>query len=982
MAVSITKKPQNKVSNLTTPKRETGYQAFSSSWKLPSSHTKDTNNARATNVEVQWQLNTAHDGKPWISRKGATSFTSDTLQLNQNWKFSNGKRYNRQEFYPYRNNRLYEIIIWVREYNSKGNGPWNKIVRTIDFPKDPVLSYPEMSEAEGEAGNITCEVKWDKGNDGWRDAELCDVEVYVTDTTAGGKRVLQQAGTYRSEAFTLTYDAINRMKLDYDGYIRVEFEAQSKGWRGNSNKKKRQMTVSYPREATIQSVDISGIDEERGDGIKATNKVTVHINTNSNSLHPVTGCVLERLVGTNAKTIDEAVASNAWDETGAKDDGQCTALAVAAEDLLSGTSPGTTVWVRVKSWNTNSKIFYRYSKPWRVTQLETPAAGESSAIKILSLIPGADGESAVVQLGWDDGSVPSGTTAGTELTWAEDEYAWQSTAMPSSYEVTLDEGPITHEGTTYPGSAKIYIRNLKQGTKYYVRARRYYETDAGITYSTYAGPKALMPVTAPRNVTLTAPAFIPRGDSLAVSWGFDSEAPQTSWNLLKGTITSTVDDTQTPPVVTETFTPELTIASGEDALGSYIIDADRLSGLLMITDEDGNPVLDADGNPTYEDSIALAVEVSTGGDVARSTGYTVKMADKPELTITTPETLTAQPLSISAECNEPCEVALVVTSHGIQGDYPDGVHTQVEGDTVFSDVFMPEWVAGIDTYTAQIALPTGLDFYDGATYAIACVATSGESGLSSDRQEAAFSVAWAHQASIPPDTITVTPNDVTDEEGFRRLYAEIQLVAPAGAAETDLYDVYRVTADGPYLIARDVALDGLVTDYYAPYGDGEHAYRVALRTADGDVEWTDYPYELACNVLRIDFNSQYIELPWNLTVGDAYTKDFEARAHLGSDTPQGYWNENITRQASFSTDVLRIQERSQIDTLHALARYAGSAFVRTPNGSAYQANIDVSGLDETYNSGFVAVALDGQEIGLTEAYWAIPPEVLAPDDEE
>lgn len=190
--------------------------------------------------------------------------------------------------------------------------------------------------------------------------------------------------------------------------------------------------------------------------------------------------------------------------------------------------------------------------------------------------------------------------------------------------------------------------------------------------------------------------------------------------------------------------------------------------------------------------------------------------------------------------------------------------------------------------------------------------------------------------------------------------------------EGDLYDVYRVTPDGPYLIASGCALDDEVTDPYSPFGGSEKGYRVASRTVDGDVDWSDYEYDLPGRGMRIDFGDDYVELPYNVAWSDSYSKDFEARSHIGESRAQGYWNDSITRRASMSTDLIKIAEQEKAAKLRKLAQYPHPCFVRMSDGCAYEANVDV-GISPRYRSLAIGVSLDVTEIGLTDEFRGTVP---------
>ena len=188
----------------------------------------------------------------------------------------------------------------------------------------------------------------------------------------------------------------------------------------------------------------------------------------------------------------------------------------------------------------------------------------------------------------------------------------------------------------------------------------------------------------------------------------------------------------------------------------------------------------------------------------------------------------------------------------------------------------------------------------------------------------------------------------------------------------DVYDIYRMTGDGPRLISGEgFPLTYTVVDRYAPFGDAmTHHYRIALRTADGDVEFGDFEYELQCTFIRFDWATGSLELPYNITIGDEYEKDVDIRSHMDGSV-DGYWNPNITRKASLNSDVIRLTMQDEITAARMLARYSGPVFVRTSDGSAYEADVQVA--DMSTDGQMTAIAIDATEIGLTDEFTLLTP---------
>ena len=240
-------------------------------------------------------------------------------------------------------------------------------------------------------------------------------------------------------------------------------------------------------------------------------------------------------------------------------------------------------------------------------------------------------------------------------------------------------------------------------------------------------------------------------------------------------------------------------------------------------------------------------------------------------------------------------------------------------------------------YEAAVDIPAGVDFRDNSSYSLSATVVSAESGLVSNVAEASFEVHWAHQALAPDEGVTVTPFDTTDDGGTRTIGATIQLVEPTGAASTDVADVWRVSGDGWHLIAVGRELTDLITDNYAPFGDADLAYRVVVRTADGDTDWTDFPYETRLSHTRLDFGDTYVELPFNLNISHSYTKDSEQRSHLGESLARGYWGSSHGRTFSISSDLIKSASRDQRALLHELGRHMGPVLVRTPDGCCMEA---------------------------------------------
>jgi hypothetical protein len=189
----------------------------------------------------------------------------------------------------------------------------------------------------------------------------------------------------------------------------------------------------------------------------------------------------------------------------------------------------------------------------------------------------------------------------------------------------------------------------------------------------------------------------------------------------------------------------------------------------------------------------------------------------------------------------------------------------------------------------------------------------------------------------------------------------------------DVYDVYRVVNGKPVLIADGISQNSSVDDQYAPYGGMTTAYRVATRTRARSLSWYDFPYEHSRRIvtddrmLRIDWDGKYVELTHCITNSDSYQKDFEATKHLDGSVA-GHWNAGAMRTASFSATVIDVYEAETLDLLRDLAAYDGPCFVRTSDGIAYEADVEVGDISESYGKASINVSFSASEVELTSEF--------------
>lgn len=891
-------------------------------WQIPDALVKATRGDRAQGLTMEWYLGIDGKDPKRVSSTGNENRTEQTVNLD-NFKVGD-TTYNRYDFYPWTMKKLTYVSVRVYPTNAKGNGKVKeKNTRNFSAPAAPSISGISFNTS---TGVVSATITSDPGL-GY--AERWDTRYIVTIQNTRTGQTWQQYNTQTtSTSFGVSYNVSDYQQLAYNQYIKITIQAWNRGYAGDSATATKTYYIGYPAQATIQGVDVSSKS--------SSGKCTVRIKTNNSTEHPVDQVSLEYLPNVTYSTASAIPGDAAWTATDIKDDASCTALAMGVSNLIP--EAGKYTWVRVKSFHASETVLYRYSDYVRVTQLETPApTAADDEIKILSATAGADGKSAVVVLGWNaDGQDDS---TGTELSWSDAADTWKSTEDPESYMFTWSDGSRSQGGVTYRDSATITIKGLEEATKYYIKARRYMEGDT-TTYSPYSNTQTCLTSDAPESVVASCDQYVAVGGFLQVNWTFSGNALQTSWQIVASNMTI--------------------VASGTGGAGSTQISAERIQHIGT------------------NNTLTFTVQVSTGSGYIISEAHTVTVIEEPTLAITVPVTLTAQPFSFTAQSNSECDLIVIVTSQGITGQSPQGSIRQPEGDTVHSAVYSPAWTAGQSGYTAAVTFPAGLDFWDLGAYDVSVVAVDRTSGLRSDEQKATFAVAWAHSAPDPADYVTITPIDEVDEAGWHHQSVQIALTPPATAAATDLYDIYRMTGDGAYLIGESFPLTYTATDEYAPFGDSLTLYyRIAIRTADGDVEFADIEYAADGDKIRLDWAGGTLELEYDLSIGDTYQKDVQTRKHMDGSL-DAYWNSNITRKAKLSADLIRLESQDEVVLARSLARYPGPVFVRTPDGNAYEADVQISDMSTT---GLLeAIALDAVEIGLTDEF--ILPTPYETEEEE
>jgi len=496
-----------------------------------------------------------------------------------------------------------------------------------------------------------------------------------------------------------------------------------------------------------------------------------------------------------------------------------------------------------------------------------------------------------------------------EISWSMNENAWESTEPPETYIVDT----VSRSDIRVPG--------LETGT-WYFRVRLGKETNGEMVWGPYSETKAVELGTAPEKPILALSAAVMRyGKDITASWTYRST---------DGTEQSYAD------------VREVTVDGDTVTVGSRLAKATteksktfRKTGTAWGT-----------GTTHY-----VAVRVWSGS------GMISEWSDPVPVTVANPAqcAITETPLVIVSNVArlEGLPINVTVTGAGEGGvtslaiertrayqmDRPDeSVFQGYEGETVWSAS-----QTGETPFTIRADDLVGM-LDDGAYYRFVATVQDGLGQSATATRN--FKVVWRDQAKLPTATVTMDTENA----------AAIITPTCSDAAAGSVCDIYRLSADRPELIVRGGTWGQRYVDPYPAIGPmGGH--RVVYRTANGDYirsgnqpAWIDLgeadgdTLDLAEAV--IDWDGNQVRLPHNLNLSSTWSKDFRETRYLGGSV-QGDWNPAVGRTGALGAVVIVSSDPETIRGLRRLASWAGVCHVRTPEGSSFAADVQVSESRET-----------------------------------
>ena len=500
-----------------------------------------------------------------------------------------------------------------------------------------------------------------------------------------------------------------------------------------------------------------------------------------------------------------------------------------------------------------------------------------------------------VRIGW---SWTWSDATKAELSWSENEDAWESTKEPSTYTVENRR------------ALSWVIADLDVGQRWYFRVRLIDGSGEDDVIGPWSDIVSYDLSSVPDRPVLTlSKSVINEGEAVTGRWAYSSADDVTQ---AYAEICMVTFDTNHDPVYGD-------VIAHTDAGTSMEIDQDWQTGT------------------TYY--LAVRTTASSGIQSAWSEPVSLYVADPVTIAITqnsiTNNVLNTMPITatITGAGASGTTVLSIVRGADYHIDRPDDtVFDGFEGETITTYSQMGE-----EPITITVDDLIGhLD--DGASYILRATVIDEYGQTATD--EIGFEVEWTHKAVIPGVSVVM--------DKHQRI-AKITPLAVTGILQSDTCDIYRLSADQPELIYRGAAFGETYVDPYPAFGDF-CGHRLVTRTANGDyataegIGWYDAGYGdgdvLEDKKMVIDVNGDQIELPYNIELSNTWHKDFQRTEYLGGSV-QGDWNPAVTRDLSARTVVLRGRDLDKILQMRDLAGYAGLAHVRTPDGSSMACDIQI-----------------------------------------
>lgn len=596
---------------------------------------------------------------------------------------------------------------------------------------------------------------------------------------------------------------------------------------------------------------------------------------------------------------------------------------------------------------------------------------------------------------------------GTVIAWTTDPDNWMSNDDPEQYEI--------HENVR-----EWFITGLSTGVKWYFRIRSMREDGDNVNYSSWSEDKTIDLASAPAvsalylsEEAITEDGMVTAYWSYATTDGtsqsagnvvvaeYDEENQEWTYGETVGSTSSAqhidiyakdqgwtngttvylalqtragsggYSDYSTPVPLTICAKPTVSMTCGDlvstETLTEYFLGDGTTTDFLCAHTMSAAPTATVDG-------VAATVSEHTDGLVTLASAP----ADGTEIAITYTTTdtpiLEAIPFTVVITTTNANNYTLAIER---AENYPMTLPDDTEvagavGETVYLKNDSAQATNTIAIYPEDLS--GRLD--DTAYYNL--VATVEDEYGQTAETKIKFRVSWNHQAWIPAATF------VTDSDNY---IAKITPVADENYLAGDTCDIYRMSMDKPELIVKNGVFGTQYIDPYPAFGEFS-GYKVVTVTANDDYITPDNmiaqydttdddesTYEqLDPGLMMIDFDDQRVELPYNITLDNSWSKDFNRTVYLGGSVV-GDHKAAGTRDLSASAVLVRGDDEAIARMMRRLSDYSGNCHVRTPEGSSFAADVQVTE-NRSYDSAAISYSLKIAKVdpvgydGMTAEEWS------------
>ena len=503
-----------------------------------------------------------------------------------------------------------------------------------------------------------------------------------------------------------------------------------------------------------------------------------------------------------------------------------------------------------------------------------------------------------VKLAWE-WTWPEAT--GAELSWSDNPDSWESTDEPSTYSVGRVKSPYW------------YISELEKGKTWYFRVRLFAGDGDDAKYSEWSVRREVDLTTAPTTPQLMASTeYITEDGEVTFYWAYASA---------DGTAQGTAEIRE---FVNGEPSDNNVIVQGAQSVSISASDMGWTAGTshqmrLALASESGKPADDWSNavTITVAEKISIAVQTSLK-DVDGA-----KVLDELPLTVSTTGAGNDGRVSVAIERR--------YAQYLSKPNAIDGIGNA--GETIALKGRLGDDQVSI----AYEDLRGGLD--ETADYNLIVSVKDGMG--QSDEVTIPFTVEWAHQAVKPEAVVEmvdgmarITPQDVT------------------GLLDTDVFDIYRMTAERHMLIYSGAKVGDTIVDPYPTIGS-EGGYIIVTRTRDGDtttkatedegsqLAWEFYEGWLDTDKTLIDFGENRVELQYNVDVSHGWEKDFVKTKYLGGHIT-GDYNVGVDRNGSVNFVGVPLMETDIVKKMRSLAEWTEPCLVRMPDGTSIVADVQVT----------------------------------------